>query len=612
MIHSFRKTFTKSLLAAFILAGILSTNPLNAQSNPFSRAEDDPTTKPLMLPVLKLNGMIEERSSPFSFFDESTTSLHDLITILDRAAKDDKIAALAIQVQRPSMGLAQTTELRNALLRFRESDKDLIMLLDVADLRGYYLASAGSEIVLTPVGGLMTYGLSFNLYFFRDMLAKIGLKAQVVNTGDFKNALEPFTNQEMSEGTRTQYTTLMNDLTKHLGNSIGSERGITEDQALKSLFAGPLLAPKAFDEQLITRVEYIDEFLTKYADDHQLELEHDYDPLDKKPQEVPNLFSLFSSTGSTRSKTTKAPKIALIYALGNIIDGEEPEDPFADTSMIASDSFIDLLDEAVQENAKAIVIRVDSGGGSAVASDRIWQKLNTIQNTNKIPVVVSMGNIAASGGYYISMGAERIFVQPTTITGSIGVIAGRIVMGDLYNKIGVNRQSISQGENSWLVDETTEYTPEQIAFIETLIMATYEDFTRKAADSRAMTQEQIKALAGGRVWTGLSAIDNGLADELGGLQDAIAFARTLTEDGGDDLPLVEYPKEKSFSDIINELMSGSLSTGKINPSALAGNSLVQWKSILPENALLHRFLGTLSVLTEEYQVLAVEPLLVEF
>lgn len=606
-----KSRFLGGLAALLTFSAVLVSTPVGAQSgNPFARTNDEPTTSTLLLPLIKIDGAIEERSTPLALFGEKSGSLHELIELIDKAAEDDNVAALAVQVQRPMMGLAQTTELRNAFLRFRESDKDLIMLLDIADLKGYYLASAGNEVVLTPVGGLMTYGLSFNLYFFRDMLAKVGLKAQVVNTGDFKNALEPFTNQEMSEGTRIQYTKLMEDLLLHMGEAMGASRGLEGADVLGKLFTGPLLAEAAASEGLITRSAYFEDYLETYTKEHDLKLTEDYDPIKKKAPEVPNLFSLFSAPPSKASRINKKPKIALIYALGNIVDGDAQEDPFSESQMIASDTFIALLDEAVQENPKAIVIRVDSGGGSAVASDRIWHKLKTIREENGIPVVVSMGNVAASGGYYISMGADRIFVQPTTITGSIGVIAGRVVMGGLYEKIGVNRQAISQGEHSWLADETLPYSEEQVAFIETLISKTYDDFTIKAASSRGMTQDEIKAIASGRVWTGLAAIDNGLADELGGLQDAIAYARTLSEDG-EELPVIEYPKEKSFSDILNEIMTGTVSAGNIPQSLATQKMLNEWKGLLPQNAVLHRFMGTLAVLSEDYQLLAVEPMMME-
>lgn len=509
------------------------------------------------MPVITLDGMYPERAPAFELFGTKTDTLPDLIDRIEAAAENDQVGALGLQVLRTYMGYAQMQELRNEILAFRETGKPVVAVMDMADLRGYYLASAADEITIAPVGGLMTYGMSIDMYFLRNMLDKIGAEVQVINSGKYKNALEPLTHDEMSEGTREQYTAILNDLSGAMLGDIAKSRSMTAEDAEAILFSGPHLAPKALETGLVSDVEYPFDKLTTYADEQDLELKWDWNPKPKAAPQPPNFFTLFSGLGgkANKSKTAK-PSVAVVYALGNIVDGYLDESPFGSAEMIASDSFIEMLDDVVEDGAEVIVLRINSGGGSAVASDRIWNKLNNIRESG-IPVVVSMGNVAASGGYYIAMGSDRIFVSPSTITGSIGVIAGRIILGETYDKIGVNKQSLSIGQNAWLTNETEFYSDEQTAFVDGLIEATYDDFTSRAAQGRGMTQDEIKAIGGGRVWTGSAAVENGLADELGGLKDAIAYARTTVTDG-DGLPLVNYPKDKTFEEILEELMSGAI------------------------------------------------------
>ncbi|MDX1971118.1 MAG: S49 family peptidase [Candidatus Sumerlaeia bacterium] len=566
-------------------------------SNPFTESADAPTTKSLM-PVLILDGVMDERSTPFTFLDQEVQSLHDVIEWVDLAAKDEEVKALAVQIRNPMLGLSQTTELRNAFLRFRETEKPLLFFADSLTLKTYYLASSGEQVILPPVGGLFTYGFSFRFYYFKDMLEKLGMQAQVVNTGDYKNALEPFTHQEMTEGTREQFTAIQSDLVEYIGTAIGESRGMESDQLLETLFGGPHLSSKALELGLIDGVGYWESTLETFSNEKGFELDWEYDPLPKSQQAPPNLFALFTTVPKALKQEDTEPRIALVFAQGNIVDGAAAEDPFSQSQMIASDSFLEVLEDATGEGVKALVIRVDSGGGSAIASDRIWNKVQEIRTEKNIPVIVTMGNVAASGGYYMSMGADRIFVQPTTITGSIGVIAGRMVLGGTYSKLGVNMMTLDYGKNSWLENEKSLFTPEQVAFVEGLIMDTYKTFTTKASESRGISLPELEALAGGRVWTGVSAVKFGLVDELGGLNEAIEYARIKAQDGA-SLPVVEYPKPKTLPEILAEIMSGEMQTTSSNPELL--------KSLqsIPGFAPMKSFLGTLQVLDSEFQLLAV-------
>lgn len=522
---------------------------------PSLQAQDDDYTTPTVMPIKVINGIYVERSVALELFGEKSNTIHDLIRDIEKAKTDDEVGALGLQVMRPAMGLAQATELRSKILDFKTSGKPVIAVTDMIDTRGYYIASAADHVVMSPVGSIISPGLSLDLYFFKDMLAKLGISVQAVNTGKYKNALEPLTHHEMTEGTREQYGRLLELISGEMIQAVAQARSMTADEVESKLFTGPHLSDQAMELGLITEIGYPFETLKKYASEMNLEEDWEYSGEDKKRNQPPSLFSLFSGSGSFRKKVDRDEKVALIYALGNIIDGYSEDDPFSTTQMIASDSFIELLDEAVEENAKAIVIRVNSGGGSAVASDRIWNKINEIKGMD-IPVVVSMGNVAASGGYYISMNADRIFAQPTTVTGSIGVISGKINLSGTYEKIGVNKDSLYFGENVWLFDETKDLTSEQMEFASALLEEIYDDFTAKAGEGRGMSQEAVKNIGGGRVWLGKDALENGLIDELGGMESAIYHAKILA--GDEDLPVVTYPKEKTLSELLDDIMMGNI------------------------------------------------------
>ncbi|MBI5155617.1 signal peptide peptidase SppA [Candidatus Poribacteria bacterium] len=531
-------------------------------------AKDAPAKK--IVPVLELDGPVAEVKNPLEFFATPGTTLRGITDTIDKAAKDENVAGLVVKVGAAEMGLAQRTELRDHLMTFRDTGKPLITMFDSTALGGYLLASTGDRIVITPVGSVDIYGMAINMYYFKDLLAKIGASAQVVNTGKFKNAFEPFTHSEMSEGTKIQMGALLGDIGEYVVHEVAESRGMPSGAAQDALWNGPYLSKKALKAGLVTDIAYHSEFLDKYAEENNIEYDDEYSASPKKKAESINLFTLFSNVGAKKDKDKGDgdPKIAVVYALGGIMDGRQEENPFQQEQVIASDDFIDLLDEVDEEGGvKALVLRVDSPGGSAVASDRIWNRLEEFQKDG-VPVVVSMGNVAASGGYYISMGADHIVAEPTTITGSIGVIGGRFVLGGTYEKLGVSKQTLRVGPHSGIIDETRPWNEEEVALIDDLLNDVYDTFTSKVADGRNKSQNEVKELGAGRIWTGKAALKNGLVDELGGLDEAIAKARELAK--APDAPVVTYPRDMTIMELFEKIMSGEV---VVNTQAASGPSL---------------------------------------
>jgi protease-4 len=560
---------------------VLLTGLMFLASTPARLPAQTPTpVQKVVVPVIEVGGAIDERQSPFAFLDSQGTTLREMTATVRKAADDPQVGALVIRIDGPGWGFAQASEFRGAIADFRKVGKPVYVFADSLGIGDYVVATAANEVIMPPVGGLDLYGMNFSLYYFKDLLANLGVEADVVNTGRFKDAMEPFVSNEMSEGTRTQFTALLEDLFKSMTDKVAESRSLSPEDAKKLLTEGPYTSKQALERKAIDRVAYLEDFLVDIEKDFPgktVEPSYEYEPKQKKSPDPPSLMSLIMGGGAKSSKKSDSePKVALVYALGNIVDGRvDSSNPFSQENVIAGLDFLDLLDEVRDEQGvKAIVLRVDSPGGSAIASDMIWKRLATLR-AEGIPIVVSMGNIAASGGYYISMGADKIVAEPTTITGSIGVVGGKFTLGGTYEKIGVKKYALSIGDNVGIYSETTKWNERERVLLNALLDDIYDQFTAKAAEGRGKTQDQIKEIAGGRVWSGLAAKENGLVDQLGGLDDAIELARELG--GAPGARVVEFPKELTFMEFIEKAFSGKVAvkSGVPHMSALEQSALFQ-------------------------------------
>ncbi|MDX2175396.1 MAG: signal peptide peptidase SppA [Candidatus Sumerlaeia bacterium] len=595
-----RQLLASALAAGFVLAGSGLAVTAGAAPAAALASASQSNADAAKVAVITVGTVVEMKDGTdiFQLQDDAWT-LRDYVLTIQKAKEDPEVRAILLQLDGPSYGAAQLSELRRALADFRASGKKIYASADFPGMGQYALLSVADEVVVPPCGGLEVYGMRADMMYFKDTLAKIGVTAQVVNTGKFKTAMEPFTHNEMSEGTIIQTSELMEDIFTEFAEGVAESRGMDLADAKRALTEGPYNAKQAIEAGLVDKAEYLPDAMAAWDEEAGKELEYDWEYSHKPPKkkEPLNLFTLFSGAAAKKKAEDKSPKIAVVFAQGAIADGRSEPNPFGGGGGgIFSEDFIETLDEiAEEENLKALVLRVDSPGGSANASDRIWRELERFQEDG-VPVIVSMGNVAASGGYYISMGADRIFAEPTTITGSIGVVGGRFILGGLYEKVGLVQHTIAIGRNTGLQDPTRGWNKREREIVRTMIDDIYETFTSKVAEGRGMSQDRVKELGGGRVWSGVDALENGLVDELGGLGEAIAYAHEAAD--APDANVVTFPKEKDFMEVFEELLSGG-AEARIAASATAnpGSEIIAaLRLIVPkqQHATLSFLVDTLS------------------
>jgi len=452
--------------------------------------------------------------------------LNEIINAIENAKYDDNIKGISINTLSVNAGISQTKSIRNKLAEFKESGKFVNAYADIYDQKAYYLASVADTVFINPVGAIDFKGLSSEVLFLKNLQEKTGVKMEVIRHGKYKSAVEPFLENEMSANNREQITSFLKSIWNEMLVDISESRNISVEEL--NLIADGLLArnPKlAIENKLVDGAIYMDEYEAK------LKLACGVD-LDKKLNTI--TLKDYISTGKGRVIEKASDKIAVIYAQGEIIYGKGDED------YIGQELIINALREARKSNSvKAIVLRVNSPGGSALSSELIWREIEITKK--ELPVVVSMGDVAASGGYYIACNANKIIAEPTTITGSIGVFGVIPNISKLAENIGVNAEQVStnKGANYSLFEPMTNefrtVTQEGVEFV-------YTTFLDRVAAGRNMTVAQVDEIAQGRVWSGLEAKEKGLVDELGGLKEAVIEAAGLA--GITDYRVHNYPSYK--------------------------------------------------------------------
>jgi protease-4 len=464
-------------------------------------------------------------------------SLTGLLWQIRKAKADKRIKAMLLDVDLSSTGWGQADEIRDAIADFRTSGKPVYAYMLLATNKEYYIATACDRIYVSPSGNLFTFGLAAEAVFMRGSLDKLGIYPDVFKIGKYKNAPDMFTEKKMSDGQREVINSMLDDLYGRLVNTIAEARKKSPDEVKAIIDNAPYTAQQAKEVGLIDDAKYRDEVENElkkrlgYKDEERLQIVKGSDYRDVKPESL---------------DLNKGEKIAVIYASGAIGLGSSDDSPFGDQS-VGSDTMVKALNLARDDKSiKAIVIRIDSPGGSAFASDEIW---HAIENAKaKKPVVVSMGDVAASGGYYIACNANRILAEPSTITGSIGIFAGKPVMKGFYDWIGMSNEYVLRGKNAGMFRETEQFSPDERAKFQDIISrAYYDQFVPKVAKGRNKTPEEVNAIGQGRVWMGSQAKENGLVDEFGGLERAIAVAKQLANLPADkDVRRVILPFPRTF------------------------------------------------------------------
>ncbi|HLP04032.1 MAG TPA: signal peptide peptidase SppA [Paludibacter sp.] len=524
--------FIAGILSFFIFAGILGAIAAST--------EKVTVLKPNSIYELDLEGILVDRSEDDSFAkifaqamgqkQEATIGLDDILANIEKAKNDENVVGIYLKGGSLSAGIASIKEIRNALADFKKSGKFIVAYADNYSQRMYYLVSVADKVLLNPQGMLELKGLAAQTMFFKNTLDKLGIEMQVVKVGTFKSAVEPFVNTKMSDANRLQVSVFLHSIWNSMLKDISVSRKIPVDSLNR--FADEMLmfqpTEKARTYALVDSLVYVDQvdsILRTYLNGKGIAKDEDLALV--KHDEMVRLSD---------NKKYDKDKVAVIYALGDITD-EQGE------GIVAKDLVETIHDVTKDSAVKAVVFRVNSPGGSAYASEQIWRALSNLKARK--PLVVSMGNYAASGGYYISCLADQIVAQPNTITGSIGIFGVIPNMKGLNDKLGITYDGVKTNKMSDGIALNRAFTPEERDLMQNYVNRGYELFVKRCADGRKKTTEEIKAIAEGRVWTGEDALKIGLVDRIGGLNDAILIAAKkgkLTT-----YNVKEYPEKEDFA-----------------------------------------------------------------
>ncbi len=452
-------------------------------------------------------------------------TLSDVVFSLYRAAEDERITGLVLDLRAVSTDWAKIEEIQQAVMKFKENGKPVFAYFDGAGTREYALAVVADEIYMSPEANLMVLGVTAELNFMKDTLDKLGMEADFIHVGKFKSAPERMTRSAASEANREMITAIVDDRFEKLLGMIARGRGVTPEVVQEWVDRGMFDTASALEGGLIDGTLYYEEILDNYFPDDETTNLADY-VLDR-----PEL----GDTDHT---------VSVVFATGVIMPGESRFDNFQGKIAGSETIVAELESVGEDEDVDAVILRVDSPGGSALASDLIWKAIVEVQKEK--PVIVSMSGMAASGGYYISCLADSIFADAGTLTGSIGVYAGKMSRTAMYEKIGVNREFITRGENALLFSDEGGFSENQRELFQNQLDAFYERFLTKVADGRGLTRDEAHAVAQGRVWTGYQGVDAGLVDDLGGLHRALTSAKwTLGLKATDKISVVTFGEEMS-------------------------------------------------------------------
>ena len=498
-------------------------------------------------------------------FGRDVKTVHGFVENLRKAQRDPRVRSVLLMpstLSLPYWGKVQ--ELRDAVLEFRKSGKKVIAFLEFGGDREYYLASAADRVYLLPTSPLDLTGVASYEIFLRGALDKIGAYPDFLHIGDYKTAVNQLTETEMTPAHREMSESLNRDMYDQLIRGIAEARKKSEQEVRALIDQGPFVPEAALRHGLVDDLAYEDQI-----DDRVPELRDG-------GREIRRL----EGTDYQRVRPADVgfrpdARIAIVYAVGTIVSGKSAFDPI-NGAVVGSETIVEQIRRIRDDRSiRAIVLRVDSPGGSSIASDVIWRELMITRDQDRSrPLVVSMSDLAASGGYYIAMPAQAIVAHPATLTGSIGIYTGKFALAGTMEKIGVSTETVKSGENADIYSPFAPFSPSQRARVQDYMQGFYENFVEKAAESRKMTPEQIDAVAQGRVWTGRQAREHGLVDELGGLQTAIRVAQERAGiDPDADVELVVYPPRRSIYEALTAQFGAgagwSLLAGQAERQALA-------------------------------------------
>ena len=525
---------------------------------------------------MNLDGEIADIPMQASFIDPFSNNVKTMKTFIDaieHAKTDPRVEGIYAHLKPGGYSVAHIEEIRTAIKSFRDSGKFAYIYAPSYSngLGGYYLASSFDEIWVQPMGNLMIAGLSAEMPFLRDVLDKVGIEPQFFQRKEYKSAYESLTNAKMSDANRHSMTELIDDLYDVLSKDISKDRNITVAAFSAFVDRGVLLADEALDIGLVDKVDYADKLV------EQINMHVTGDPIsdtlsyinfDTYMNNLAKQDNTIAAALLSKEKNSVLPRVALIYAVGAIVDsdsnGASMHVGVMGDGVAAADKIsAALLTAAYNDDIDAVVLRVDSPGGSPVASETILRAVEKVQERGKT-VTVSMGPTAASGGYWISAYADEIFVLPTTITGSIGVLGGKVSAKKLWKNLGVNWERISKGDNSAMFSMNTPFSKSEAERMNLMLDNIYDGFLERVAKGRNMSIEQVDKIARGRVWVGTRAVEIGIADQFGGLNDALDYAAVqVGKIDRYDVDVVVLPRPLTPVEEFVKFLEGQVTAGKI-------------------------------------------------
>ncbi len=488
--------------------------------------------------LLDVSGDLQETepSGVLGQFIEAQPTVRSIVDSLRKASVDRRVSSVIIRPTSDAALWGKVQEVRDAIVEFKKSKKPIIAFLEYGGDQSYYLASACDKVFLMPTASLDLTGMANYELFLRGTLDKMGVFPDTIHVGDYKTASNTFTEHAFTPAHREMAQSLNTDLYEQLVAGLAEGRHRTVAEIRDLIDHGPFLPEDAVRAGLVDDLAYADEI------DDKVELGRGRTSMLRQHE--------YRAVGLNTLGLNRGPRIAVIYAVGMIASGASNDSP--SSQVLGSDTMVEYLRTARADSSiRAIVIRIDSPGGSAIASDVIWREI--MLTRDRKPVIASMSDVAASGGYYIAMPAHAIVAQPATLTGSIGVVLLRFVIDGTFDKLGLNMETVKQGKYADLFSPVRPFTPDERKKVGELMQATYDAFVEKAAAGRKTTPERIDAVAQGRVWTGKQAKELGLVDELGGLDRALAIAKDRAKIApGSEVELVVFPPKKSLFEVVSE------------------------------------------------------------
>ena len=524
------------IIVFLLLAVVVSVTGMAAMYFMVSRAPSVASNSVLLLRVP--GGLSERQANPLltSLVGDGPT-VQSVVDSLRKAAVDTRIRGVILMPSGPQPLWGKAQEIRDAVLDYKVSGKPIVAFLEYGGTQEYYLASAADKVFLMPGSPLDLVGVARYEMFIRGALDKIDAVPDMLHAGDFKTAANLYTETTFTPAHREMAESLNRDLYEQIIAGIAEGRQMRPSEVRRLVDEGPFLPADALEAGLVDGLVYADE-LRRQAPFDELNWR---EMADRDYRQIS-----LESVGLNRGR-----RIALVYAVGTIASGAGGVDLLGG-EVLGSDTLVRAIRAArTDDSVRAIVLRIDSPGGSAVASDVIWREV--VLATQDKPVIASMSDLGASGGYYIAMAADTVVAQPATLTGSIGVVAGKIATGGTYEKVGITVEPVSNGRFAGIYSSVTPFSDDERAKMQEHIDAIYEQFLKKAAEGRATTRDAIHEVAQGRVWTGRQAKELGLVDELGGLGRAIALAKERVGiDAETEVELVVYPRPRSLFELLND------------------------------------------------------------